>query len=219
MGEDGTVQTASSIDWYSQNFIFIASDVIQFQSADSPEPSTALLMLAGLGLSGISFIRRRRASPGSFLHPAEGFAMGLLQQHFQHTSFGGAGEGLRGFGQGEAGGDEVLDGDKVAGEQGKRGFKSAAPRTYQGELVDDDGGGIHWDGAMHGRFQNHGAAGTGHGGGGAQPFGAAGGVHHPVVTRRWGPRPRRSPWPRRLGQRWRVWRRGDRIGGRGSRGR
>src|ERR1019366_7229344 len=32
-----------------------------------------------------------------------------------------------------------------------------------------------------GRFQDHGAAGTGHGGGGAQPFGAAGGIDHPIV--------------------------------------
>ena len=48
--------------------------------------------------------------------------MVLLQQHFQHTSFGGVGEGLRGFGQGEAGGDQFLDADEGVGEQGERGW-------------------------------------------------------------------------------------------------
>src|ERR1019366_6398619 len=105
----------------------------------------------------------------------------LLQQHLQHASFGGAGEGLRGFGQGEAGGDQLLDADEGVVEKGKRGFKSAAAGADQGEFVDDDRGGIHWDGAMHGGFQDHGAAGTGHGGGGAQSFGTAGGVDHPIV--------------------------------------
>jgi hypothetical protein len=62
MREDGTVQTASSINWFSPTGSLVVSDVIQFQSTDSPEPATALLMLAGLGLSGISVIRRRTAS-------------------------------------------------------------------------------------------------------------------------------------------------------------
>ena len=61
--EDGTVQTASSIGWGNPTGgSFVATDVIQFQSTDSPEPATALLMLAGFGLSGISVIRRRTAS-------------------------------------------------------------------------------------------------------------------------------------------------------------
>jgi hypothetical protein len=62
MREDGTVQTASSINWFSPTGSIAASDVIRFQSTDSPEPATALLMLAGFGLSGISVIRRRTAS-------------------------------------------------------------------------------------------------------------------------------------------------------------
>jgi hypothetical protein len=67
MREDGTVQTASSINWFSPTGSIAASDLIQFQSTDipstaSPEPATALLMLAGFGLSGISVIRRRTAS-------------------------------------------------------------------------------------------------------------------------------------------------------------
>jgi hypothetical protein len=65
MHEDGTVQTATSITWVLPGTdTVIGTDVLEFQSTDtaSPEPSTALLMLAGLGLSGISVIRRRRAS-------------------------------------------------------------------------------------------------------------------------------------------------------------
>src|ERR1035438_5407563 len=105
----------------------------------------------------------------------------LLQEHFQHASLGGAGEGLRGFGQGEAGGDQLFDADEGVAEQGKGGGKAPAAGAYQGELVDDDGGGIYWDDAVHGRFQDYGAAGTGHGGGGAQSFGAASGIDHPIV--------------------------------------
>src|ERR1019366_9805896 len=51
----------------------------------------------------------------------------------------------------------------------------------EGEFVNDDRGGVHGDGAVHGRFQDYGAAGTGHGGGGAQSFGAASGIDHPIV--------------------------------------
>jgi PEP-CTERM motif len=61
--EDGTVQIATSITWVLPGTdTVIGTDVLEFQSTESPEPSTALLMLAGLGLSGISVIRRRRAS-------------------------------------------------------------------------------------------------------------------------------------------------------------
>src|SRR5664280_678912 len=83
----------------------------------------------------------------------------LLQQHLQHASFGGAGEGLRGFGQGEAGGDQVLDADERVAEHGKLGLKAPAAGAHEGEFVDEDGGGIHADGAMYGGVQDEGAAG------------------------------------------------------------
>jgi hypothetical protein len=55
--EDGTVQTATAINWFS-NGALIATDVIQFQSTDAPEP--AALVLTGCGLIGLGFCRRRR---------------------------------------------------------------------------------------------------------------------------------------------------------------
>ena len=104
-----------------------------------------------------------------------------FEQHFERPARPGALEGPRGFPQGKAARDQLLHGNQAVLEQRQGGLEAAAARAHQRDLVDDDGGGIHRHRAVHGGFQNQGAARPGHGGGGAQSFGAAGGVHHPVV--------------------------------------
>lgn len=57
--EDGTLQTASSINWFNPTGGTVVTDVIKFQSGETPEPSTVLLILVGFAPLGLAAIRRR----------------------------------------------------------------------------------------------------------------------------------------------------------------
>ena len=60
MREDGTLQTASSINWFDDLGGLVEADVIKFQSGETaaPEPSTTALI--GAGLIGVLALLRRR---------------------------------------------------------------------------------------------------------------------------------------------------------------
>jgi hypothetical protein len=62
--EDGTVQTVGGIQWFYPPAIGTVVDTIQFQSNDSPEPATTMLIGGGLLGMGI-LLRRRRVTPHS----------------------------------------------------------------------------------------------------------------------------------------------------------
>jgi hypothetical protein len=57
--EDGTLQTASSINWFNPTGGTVVTDVIKFQSGETPEPSTVLLILVGFAPLGLAAVRRR----------------------------------------------------------------------------------------------------------------------------------------------------------------
>ena len=60
--EDGTIQTALTINWLDVAGNLIGTVDVKFQSdvSEVPEPSSALLMLTGLAVLGIPVLRRRR---------------------------------------------------------------------------------------------------------------------------------------------------------------
>ncbi|MBV9481399.1 MAG: PEP-CTERM sorting domain-containing protein [Acidobacteria bacterium] len=69
--EDGTVQTAFTLNWLDANGNIAATDTIKFQSdvdevsgggSSTPEPTTLAISGLGMGLLSIFLHRRRRAS-------------------------------------------------------------------------------------------------------------------------------------------------------------
>src|ERR1022692_1498216 len=105
----------------TQTYLLAASDASPCHHAQRPPRER----LSSNGVTGnwrghMSENSRRCAG----MEPRDGSASclkaTLLQQHFEHASLGGAGEGLRGFGEGEAGGDQLLDMDQRVIEHGQR---------------------------------------------------------------------------------------------------